>query len=98
MTFVRIKPPKNINDKGPQSISSGGARIVRGGAGIEVKDANTVKRLRKVGGGLVETSKTPFDAVAPKGGIIDLDAMKMKTPEKEPAKDEKEPVEDEKKS
>ena len=92
MTFVRIKPPKNKNQKTPQSICSGGVKIVVGGPGTEVKDVGVFKRIKGIGGDNIETSKMPFEVVAPKGGIIDLDAMEMKAPP--PAE---EPVEERKK-
>ena len=80
MTYVRIKTQANISADIPRSISTGGAKIVQGGAGTEVKDAAVLDRIRKIGGEHIETSPTPFPAEKSKGGIIDLESMKMVTP------------------
>jgi hypothetical protein len=77
--YLRIKPPKKLNTNVPSSIKVGGVKVVRGGSGIEVRDNALIGKIKKIGGGHIETSKTPFEVKPPKGGVIDLDAMEMKT-------------------
>jgi len=84
MTYVRIKPPKNKGQSVPQSISTGGVKVVVGGPGVEVKDGSVISRIKKIGGKHIETAKTTFRVEAPKGGIIDMSAGEMKAqPEEE---------------
>ncbi|OPL13706.1 MAG: hypothetical protein AVO39_10230 [delta proteobacterium MLS_D] len=84
MTYVRIKPPQNKGQDVPQSISTGGVKIVRGGPGIEVPK-NIIGALKKIGGGHIETSEKPFEVVKKTGGVIDLEAGKMRYPDEEDA-------------
>ena len=80
--YVRIKPPTSIKQDVPQRICSGGATVVQGGPGVEVKNNSIIARIKKIAGrDNIEVSKKPFEVAAPKGGTIDLDAMKMKEPE-----------------
>ena len=81
MTYVRIRLPKNKNQDVPRSICCGGFRVVPGGPGVEIKNNGVIGKIKKIGGDHIETSKKPFEVEAPNGGIIDLDAMKMKTQE-----------------
>lgn len=88
MTYVRIKPAKNKAQDVPQSINTGGVKVVQGGTGVEVKDNSTIGRLKKIGGKNIETSKEPFKVEKPKGGIIDMEAKEMKAPPAEEPEEE----------
>lgn len=87
--YVRIKTPKSSNQDIPQSITCKGVKFVQGGPGVKVQsNSGIIGRLKNLAGEHnVEVSKKPFEVVAPKGGVIDLDNMKMTEPADEGKKE-----------
>ena len=61
--YVRIRNPKNKNEDIPQSITTSGVKIVRGGKGTLVTDKGKLNRIEKIYGNVIETSDKPFDFV-----------------------------------